>query len=824
MNQRNAMRRSMGPISTPLLRKSTGSTSSPLRRKSMGVTPANEVFLPENDDAAERLQRDSNTSSRLDSLGAVADKSTPLVSALSGLTHDQMQEHYAKCMKLSSENKINIKNAFNLQLIDYMTQMVKKKEFDISNFQVAGCTLDASTKIYSYRVDGVHSVAIRMAGGLHQEEKKKKKGQNDEEENDENQPEGDESITIAKKKKPRRHRNVLAESSSLNAKEDSNPKLDPYFRRLMSALGETQEGDCQFLTSVKVGDDSCALQLFPEIPFWGEKQIVQAQQGNFSLPALPELGDLEICSSFSHFTFNNWSLEEDLALEERMKGNRPSAVEGVETPDNPLPLEPDEEFAFDMAASPPHAKIKQIEETYCIRLSTGPAGNNGSKPPDELSLTWENKTLRARDDWQALPMPSAGWTCAVTSSRYEKVPEARHACILFHFTCGGADDYDTDGEVGDTGIEIAVTCRAQDKSSLAIVDLHKHLSIAPQEYSYFRGSKSSTSEVGAKEEAKKRRKKDIFVDFDALLHLEELNDKFSQIKGAKLSRKTVQMWSKERNTFPKDEHFISEVFYQLEIRKCVIVRRCDPEQSQIVDGQVDDYNYDNEHDRSSYCPNVDDTFMAYSGEQFRKRFLFSKEVVWQDIFPMLEIDNPEKQGLPLLHLRQLSTTLQLYATGGLQDDDGDGVAPLDDEGMTPFEEAPPPSQDIHMSDSQMPGTFTGDNLVEPPSKVARVFIPYALRPKKMDMKKLKAQIWSLLVHWNTRKEKVQPPTYDSTKVEGEIRFTEVFKELPSKLSATMIDNLSFPLAYIALLHLANEKCLLIVGDENLEDLMVSQDL
>nr|CAD7569303.1 unnamed protein product [Timema californicum] len=613
MNQRNAMRRSMGPISTPLLRKSTGSTSSPLRRKSMGstssplrrksmgVTPANEVFLPENDDAAERLQRDSNTSSRLDSLGAVADKSTPLVSALSGLTHDQMQEHYAKCMKLSSENKINIKNAFNLQLIDYMTQMVKKKEFDISNFQsspetrveeiepsvrepypseldpkpnrggltspktsrgenhspcvprveshekgsspeshppqrieispeVAGCTLDASTKIYSYRVDGVHSVAIRMAGGLHQEEKKKKKGQNDEEENDENQPEGDESITIAKKKKPRRvvleevnphlrggrvenhlgktapsspdrdsnldllvfssraqhnkrHRNVLAESSSLNAKEDSNPKLDPYFRRLMSALGETQEGDCQFLTSVKVGDDSCALQLFPEIPFWGEKQIVQAQQGNFSLPALPELGDLEICSSFSHFTFNNWSLEEDLALEERMKGNRPSVVEGVETPDNPLPLEPDEEFAFDMAASPPRetyfitvsgilgcsigrykgdAKIKQIEETYCIRLSTGPAGNNGSKPPDELSLTRENKTLRARDVWQAQATPRPA--------------------------CGGADDYDTDGEVGDTGIEIAVTCRAQDKSSLAIVDLHKHLSIAPQEYSYFRGS------------------------------------------------------------------------------------------------------------------------------------------------------------------------------------------------------------------------------------------------------------------------------------------------------------------------------------------------
>nr|CAD7197343.1 unnamed protein product [Timema douglasi] len=45
-------------------------------------------------------------------------------------------------------------------------------------------------------------------------------------------------------------------------------------------------------------------------------------------------------------------------------------------------------------------KTKQIEETYCIRLSTGPAGNNGSKPLDEHSLTRENKTLRARDVWQ----------------------------------------------------------------------------------------------------------------------------------------------------------------------------------------------------------------------------------------------------------------------------------------------------------------------------------------------------------------------------------------------------------------------------------------
>ena len=32
--------------------------------------------------------------------------------------------------------------------------------------QVASCTLDASTKIYAYRVDCIHTDTMRMAGGM----------------------------------------------------------------------------------------------------------------------------------------------------------------------------------------------------------------------------------------------------------------------------------------------------------------------------------------------------------------------------------------------------------------------------------------------------------------------------------------------------------------------------------------------------------------------------------------------------------------------------------------------------------------------------------
>jgi condensin complex subunit 2 len=41
-----------------------------------------------------------------------------------------------------------------------------RDEGDQTNFQRASCTLDAGIKIYSYRVDSVHSDAFKVLGGL----------------------------------------------------------------------------------------------------------------------------------------------------------------------------------------------------------------------------------------------------------------------------------------------------------------------------------------------------------------------------------------------------------------------------------------------------------------------------------------------------------------------------------------------------------------------------------------------------------------------------------------------------------------------------------
>ncbi|KAM5253626.1 condensin complex subunit 2 isoform 4-T4 [Hipposideros larvatus] len=135
-------------------------------------TPALEDF-PQNDDEKERLQRRrsraldlqfSTDSPRL--LASPSSRSVDLSATIPKFTNTQITEHYSTCIKLSTENKITTKNAFGLHLIDFMSEILKQKDTELTNFKVAAGTLDASTKIYAVRVDAVHADVYRVLGGL----------------------------------------------------------------------------------------------------------------------------------------------------------------------------------------------------------------------------------------------------------------------------------------------------------------------------------------------------------------------------------------------------------------------------------------------------------------------------------------------------------------------------------------------------------------------------------------------------------------------------------------------------------------------------------
>ncbi|KAI9075362.1 hypothetical protein K1719_042674 [Acacia pycnantha] len=143
---------------TPIPSPSTTLTN---RRTPMAHTfqsPMSPFFLGSNDDQLERAQ-----SSAARAASTLRNVAAPPPQADSGLSSDQIVELFRNCIKLASENKITQKNSWQLKLIDHLSEIIKvDAENAQPNFQKASCTLEAGVKIYSARVDAVHSEAYKF--------------------------------------------------------------------------------------------------------------------------------------------------------------------------------------------------------------------------------------------------------------------------------------------------------------------------------------------------------------------------------------------------------------------------------------------------------------------------------------------------------------------------------------------------------------------------------------------------------------------------------------------------------------------------------------
>ncbi|CAM6074854.1 unnamed protein product [Sphagnum tenellum] len=84
------------------------------------------------------------------------------------LSKERILELHNNCIKLAAENKITQRNTWDLKLIDHLSTLVEgdDEDEDNTNFQKASCTLEAGVRIYSTRVDSVHTEAYKVLGGL----------------------------------------------------------------------------------------------------------------------------------------------------------------------------------------------------------------------------------------------------------------------------------------------------------------------------------------------------------------------------------------------------------------------------------------------------------------------------------------------------------------------------------------------------------------------------------------------------------------------------------------------------------------------------------
>uniref|UniRef100_A0A5B7B666 Condensin complex subunit 2 n=1 Tax=Davidia involucrata TaxID=16924 RepID=A0A5B7B666_DAVIN len=132
-------------------------------------SPTSAFFLDSNDDKLERAQARAARAAaiRRKSIAATGHPHPP-PPLDPCLEKQQILELFQNCIKLASENKINQKNTWELSLIDHLCDIIKvEEEEDVeTNFQKASFTLEAGVKIYSMRVDSVHSEAYKVLGGI----------------------------------------------------------------------------------------------------------------------------------------------------------------------------------------------------------------------------------------------------------------------------------------------------------------------------------------------------------------------------------------------------------------------------------------------------------------------------------------------------------------------------------------------------------------------------------------------------------------------------------------------------------------------------------
>lgn len=181
---------------------------------------------------------------------------------LAGYTASQLSQHCKDVIKLSTENKINSKNAFNFWLIDVMAAMSKKRDSEINkNFQVASCTLDASVKIYGYRVDAIHTDAFKMVGGFFNKEMQ---ATDDGGEEGIKSDKGEEAAAKTKMKKKRKKLTVVP-PENLNTKSEGEILLEVIPEQ--NFLSRKTDGN-DLLVKIPTYNDGCLLLLDSDYPCW----------------------------------------------------------------------------------------------------------------------------------------------------------------------------------------------------------------------------------------------------------------------------------------------------------------------------------------------------------------------------------------------------------------------------------------------------------------------------------------------------------------------------------------------------------------------------
>lgn len=633
---------------------------------------------------------------------------------------DRLKNHYKHCIRLSASNKINPKNAFDLQLIDYMQDLVSQTEDGQMNFKIASSALDVGAKIYSNRVDCIQSEAQKVASsilmaldGQHQSKRDDNTDPNDTQAdinnsvnsdrmNDSRENDEDGPTKATKKKRSNRNKNiktVVDDENMLDGKIEKMVLGDAF----LDALSQDYDMSCPaaLICYNPLTQPDCLLTIESNN---SRKNFREKIQPNNRISDISTLNESNMLVSLLTKTINGAQI-----IRSNLTNNICPRLGN---------------FLFN------------------DRTTTLSGLNSNGDSTNALNASNPNPNLNTN------------------------MPTGRgHEFELELYENGDSNDYG-DNHFGDGGDE---ENQPLDKDRNDILpDLDKIAACKPTDYGYshehsrllntwagphaWRAVKvpQSAKKNAAPQSTRKRAKleqKPINFEDGYLESLEEIVD-----KNIRHSHQVIRSWRK--GFIPEDHNLTGDKVRQ----ETIVTIYNKPEETYHCFRTTADASrlVDKDHD---YVRNGENN----EGEVFASPDLGGFDDVHDDSDDEFRADPVEGNELAI-YSAPLNTTITQQA-------------------------------DLE---------FAGENLIEQPYTVTHINIPFAKIAKKMDVRKLKRVMWDLLL----------PPE------EKRLEFSNLYNELPVRVSSKMACDLSQPIAFVTLLHLANENNLKLTAKEDFKDFVI----
>ncbi|XP_035754779.1 condensin complex subunit 2 isoform X1 [Egretta garzetta] len=593
-----------------------------------------------------------------------------------------------------------------------MTEILKQKDSELTNFKIAAGTLDASAKIYAVRVDAVHADTYKVLGGLGKDSAPAKNADS---------PEGEDSpapeaVKTVQKKKKHSFKTIEQNLNNINvSKANRRCEIDPMFQKTAASFDECSTAGI-FLTGLRT--QSCHSELLFDskiVPLPSSETLTLPNSDPVKVTDLKPLlaqciEGRPICSSLAGFQFTKWDAE-----------------------------------SHDESVSALLDKFKKSDQVFDINaeIDSDEEDPVPSLPDDDFNSNSPRSTVTGKIGEFTENLNSFG--TVHSSKKIDAVP------------FGGGD----------------------------IGSMCLHLSMKPGEYSYFsprtlsmwagpehwRFKPRHKPDADSERETKKRNAKKAFeINFD-----EDIDFKayFRKTKAAvTLAKSILENQNVKSTTLPADFNYDPTNILQLFLKPAVkLCRTSEPDGLLDHEDEIGEYDYNNPNDTSNFCP------------------------------ALQAADSDDDDNDPVQFMGQMGE-FNLTAHPEGQDAELNRVA-----------------GDVDIT------TYGELNLIAEPQKVNKIAIQYAKTAKKMDMKRLKKNMWELLTD-GEKKEVAEMSAAEkegnTSVVAGEKVFSSITKKLLHRLPSVMANNLSIPLAFVCLLHLANEKNLKLEGTEDLSDVLVKQ--